>query len=141
MPETGFAGLLGAGLVGLLIGLAAGVLVAVAFHRRSGTSRRELERIREEHERYRAEVDQHFARTSALFRELTERYRDLYEHMATGAQQLCRDQPRQPALDIPDVDLLGEGGSADRTDDTGSAGNRGRRTVDGRDTGNEEEQT
>lgn len=111
MPEAGVPGLIGAGLIGVAIGLVLGALMVVLTHRRTGASQKELERLKEEHERYRAEVNQHFARTSALFRDVTERYRDLYEHMASGAQQLCRDQPQAPALDIPDQGLLGESSS------------------------------
>lgn len=127
MPEAGVAGLLGAGVVGLLIGLAAGAMIVLAIHRRSGTSQEEIERLREEHERYRTEVSQHFARTSALFREVTERYRELYEHMAGGAQRLCRDQPQQPALDIPDKALIGGDEPAPGTEPPSTAGDGGRR--------------
>ena len=108
MPEAGVPGLIGAGLIGVAVGLVFGALILVLMQRRSSASQKELERLKKEHEKYRAEVNQHFARTSALFRDVTERYRDLYEHMAAGARQLCRDQPSAPALDIPDTAVLGK---------------------------------
>jgi len=141
MPEAGVPGLLGAGLIGLVVGLLVGAVIALAIRRRSGTSQKEIERLKEEHERYRAEVDQHFARTSALFGEVTERYRDLYEHMATGAQRLCRDQLQQPALDIPDKGLIGEDESAPGTEAPRAAEESGRRTGGDRPAETEEEQT
>lgn len=108
MPDIPSPELIGIGLIGVVVGTVLGVLVMLVTQRRSGASRREIERLRDEHERYRAEVDRHFAKTSALFRELTERYRDLYDHMATGARQLCRDQAQVRVPEMAEKALPGE---------------------------------
>ena len=38
---------------------------------------------------YRDQVTHHFMRTSELVQEMTQSYRSVYEHLASGAQQLC----------------------------------------------------
>jgi uncharacterized membrane-anchored protein YhcB (DUF1043 family) len=40
-------------------------------------------------ERYRRQVVQHFYGTSDQLRSLTLRYRELFEHLASGARELC----------------------------------------------------
>jgi uncharacterized membrane-anchored protein YhcB (DUF1043 family) len=49
----------------------------------------ELAAAREESERYRRQVVQHFYGTSDQLRSLTLRYRELFEHLASGARELC----------------------------------------------------
>lgn len=55
---------------------------------------------------YRGEVNQHFLKTSLLVSKLTNNYREVYEHLATGAQKLCKEKPGTPKLDLPDTKIL-----------------------------------
>ena len=55
---------------------------------------------------YRGEVNQHFLKTSLLVGKLTNDYREVYEHLATGAQKLCKEKPGTPKLDLPDTKIL-----------------------------------
>ena len=76
-------------VLGLAAGAAIGAGVAALVRGRSGAAG--AAQLKEELDAYRGEVDEHFERTSDLFRDLTEKYRDLYEHLATGAGELCSD--------------------------------------------------
>lgn len=66
---------------------------------------------------YRSEVNQHFLKTSLLVSKLTNDYREVYEHLATGAQKLCKEKPGTPKLDLPDTKILpaAEAGEEERT--------------------------
>ncbi len=55
---------------------------------------------------YRGDVNQHFLKTSLLLGKLTNNYREVYEHLATGAQKLCNENPNTPELDLPDTKIL-----------------------------------
>jgi uncharacterized membrane-anchored protein YhcB (DUF1043 family) len=69
----------------------------------------EVKNLRQESADYRREVDQHFEKTSEMFHDLTIHYRSFYDHLASGAQKLCADQPNTPRLDIPEAPLLALG--------------------------------
>ncbi len=75
-----------------LIGTGLGSIVTYLFMSR-GNSRRhlqlELDRLKENFQEYRDQVTRHFMRTSELVQEMTHSYRSVYEHLASGAQQLC----------------------------------------------------
>ena len=51
----------------------------------------ELDQARSEHQAYRAEVSEHFEKTSDLVASMTASYKAVYDHLAVGAQTLCRD--------------------------------------------------
>jgi len=55
-------------------------------------------------------------RTSELVQEMTQSYRAVYEHLATGAQELCEGEVETPFLDTSNKDLLVENA---RPDDDG----------------------
>jgi len=78
---------------GLLIGLRLGHM------RQARSTRREAEHLtaalrqsQEELRQYQAQVSQHFSQTADLLQTLTADYRAVYEHLATGAQELCNGQ-------------------------------------------------
>lgn len=101
--------LLAAAGVGLLIGLAVGLLA----RGRSGSAERaraeqlegELEQTREELESHRDDVARHFAETSDLFRDVTEQYTRLYAHLASGARSFSVDDV--PAIGDLEKPLIG----------------------------------
>jgi uncharacterized membrane-anchored protein YhcB (DUF1043 family) len=92
-------------------GVLVGILVAQAIGRRrdrhSGL-RTELARVKAEHQAYRNEVYAHFAKTAELFQEMTDTYRSVYEHLATGAGELCEDGQLRAPLDFPEPRPLRE---------------------------------
>ena len=59
----------------------------------------ELNQLTERFTDYRDQVAQHFMRTSELVQEMTHSYRSVYEHLASGAQQLCGEQTETTSLD------------------------------------------
>ncbi|MCV6588239.1 MAG: YhcB family protein [Marinobacterium sp.] len=52
---------------------------------------KELEAANNELNSYRDQVNGHFARTAELVNNLTESYREVHQHLASSAQQLCKD--------------------------------------------------
>src|SRR5690606_38614774 len=50
---------------------------------------KQLEELQNSHNRYREEVSSHFSMTAELVQQMTDSYRDVYQHLATGAQELC----------------------------------------------------
>jgi uncharacterized membrane-anchored protein YhcB (DUF1043 family) len=90
-------------------GVLLGIVVAQAIGRRldrHADLRAELERVKAEHQAYRNEVYSHFAKTAELFQEMTDTYRGVYEHLATGASELCEDGQLRAPLDFPEARLL-----------------------------------
>jgi uncharacterized membrane-anchored protein YhcB (DUF1043 family) len=79
--------------------LAIGVVVGVVLASRisSSPSRvRELEsqirKLKENHTEYRDSVSDHFSMTAELIQHMTESYREVYQHLASGAQDLCSNE-------------------------------------------------
>ena len=50
---------------------------------------KQLDELQSSHARYREEVSSHFSMTAELVQQMTDSYRDVYQHLATGAQELC----------------------------------------------------
>ncbi len=90
----------------LAIGVAAGYFLANAYLDRGRSKlEEELEKARAELAAYRSSVDSHFIKTSQLFNRLTDDYREIYEHLATGAEDLCSQTAKAgaPHLDRPET--------------------------------------
>ncbi|MAO41693.1 MAG: hypothetical protein CMK70_16285 [Pseudohongiella sp.] len=83
------------GIVCLAVGLVAGLLVGKKVQTGSPTRIAELEaqiqELQRSHADYREHVSSHFDTTAELVQQMTESYRDVYQHLATGAQQLCTE--------------------------------------------------
>ena len=76
----------------IAIGVVLGVVVASRYS--SGPMRvRELENqirgLKETQREYKDSVSDHFSLTAELIQHMTESYRDVYQHLASGAQDLC----------------------------------------------------
>lgn len=76
--------------------LAVGIVIGVVLASRMNTSPsrvQELENqirgLKESHVEYRDNVSDHFSMTAELVQHMTESYREVYQHLATGAQDLC----------------------------------------------------
>lgn len=65
-----------------------------------------LETARNELGNYRQDVNRHFLKTSLLFNKLTDDYREVYEHLASGAQNLCSERPGTANLKLPEKGIL-----------------------------------
>jgi len=90
------------GVTGLLLGILVGSIatyLVTARNRRTHQLQQELNQLRERFTDYRDQVTQHFMRTSELVQEMTRSYRDVYEHLASGAQDLCGDSDDRQQLD------------------------------------------
>jgi len=95
MPDDISGGMWGLALAVFVLGVAAGIAVAylwVLRDKRSDVLEQELQKQQSEFEEHLQKVDEHFVRTSELFQEMTENYRAVYEHLATGANDLCSDR-------------------------------------------------
>ncbi len=96
-----------AGLLGLVIGVALGVLVAGRLRGTSGKIQAletELAQLDRQYQAYRQQVTQHFRTTSELVKKMADSYRDVYEHLAGGSQTLCQtnlDKPAEPIAPQP----------------------------------------
>ncbi len=79
--------------------LAAGTVLGVVIAGRLGNSspariselESQLEAMREKHDTYRDSVSDHFGTTAELIQQMTDSYRDVYQHLASGAQDLCTE--------------------------------------------------
>ena len=80
------------GFICLAIGAAAGYFVAgrsSASPTRISELEQQLQDLQRSHARYKEEVSEHFSTTADLVQQMTDSYRDVYQHLASGAQDLC----------------------------------------------------
>lgn len=91
----------------LAAGTAAGYFLALQrFDKQQNKLQDELDSARTELKQHREQVDTHFLKTGLLFNRLTDNYREIYEHLATGAQNLCSTQVTKQQLDQPETRVL-----------------------------------
>jgi len=87
----------------LALGIIVGALAAAYL---SGTPARikELESqvkgLEERHDQYKDDVSDHFNVTADLIQQMTQSYRDVYQHLATGAQDLCSAEVANKLLPV-----------------------------------------
>lgn len=106
------------GIIAFAFGLVVGYVISYYTnpdHTRRQALEQELAQLKEEADQYRGQVSQHFRRTSELVQEMTDSYRNVYEHLATGSQQLCSDPVSTPRLDLPERERLASEAKADAT--------------------------
>ncbi|MEZ5491363.1 MAG: DUF1043 family protein [Gammaproteobacteria bacterium] len=102
--------------------LALGVIIgALSANRLSGTPTRikelegQVKSLEERHDQYKDDVSDHFNVTADLVQQMTQSYRDVYQHLATGAQDLCTSEVANkllPAGADAVFDTAGSGSSA-----------------------------
>ncbi|MCY4264337.1 MAG: DUF1043 family protein [Gammaproteobacteria bacterium] len=83
------------GVGGLALGLIIGILVAGRLNLNPSRVREleaEIRQLKENDSEYRDSVSDHFSMTAELVQHMTESYRDVYQHLASGAQDLCSDE-------------------------------------------------
>jgi hypothetical protein len=104
------------GILSFALGLVLGCIGTYLFlgrYNHTAKLREELSELRERFSDYRDQVNQHFMRTSELVQDMTQSYRAVYEHLATGAQELCEEEVEAPSLDTSNKDLLVENAHPD----------------------------
>lgn len=76
--------------------LAVGAVIGVVIASRMNTSpsrvqelENQIRSLKETHSEYRDNVSDHFSMTSELVHHMTESYKEVYQHLASGAQDLC----------------------------------------------------
>jgi uncharacterized membrane-anchored protein YhcB (DUF1043 family) len=76
--------------------LAVGIVIGVVLASRMNTSpsrvqelENQIRSLKESHGEYRDNVSDHFSMTAELVQHMTQSYREVYQHLATGAQDLC----------------------------------------------------
>ena len=79
--------------------LVVGVVIGVVFSSRSNSSasrvlelENQIRDIKDNHLTYKDNVSEHFSLTADLVQHMTESYRDVYQHLASGAQDLCSNE-------------------------------------------------
>ena len=77
----------------------AGLIIGIGLYRSTSASAdkvRELEKTltseRESNLQYKSNVTQHYSQTASLLTDLTLKYKNIHDHLASGADQLCRDE-------------------------------------------------
>ena len=82
-------------IVCLAIGIVVGVLFA-SYLKSSPSRTKELESqiksLKESHGEYRDSVSDHFSMTAELVQHMTESYKEVYQHLASGPQDLCNTE-------------------------------------------------
>lgn len=99
--------------------LAVGIVIGAVFASRLNTSPsrvQELENqirdLKDNHISYREDVSGHFSMTAELVQHMTESYKEVYQHLATGAQDLCSQEVASKLLPASS-DAVFESNSAD----------------------------
>ncbi|MCW5891072.1 MAG: DUF1043 family protein [bacterium] len=80
------------GIVLVALGIGLGISIGRRGDARSRALEAELAQVREDRARYQEQVAQHFGRTATLFRDLTQQYGTLWQHLASGARDLCPER-------------------------------------------------
>lgn len=105
--ETGWV--LAIGLAILAIGVIVGIVIGyfgLGDRRRSQELQNELDTLQQEFDLYKDKVSRHFLQTSELVQKMTSSYREVYEHLASGSEELCSTPVDNPQLDFPDRPTL-----------------------------------
>jgi uncharacterized membrane-anchored protein YhcB (DUF1043 family) len=101
------------GILSFSLGTILGCIGAYLFfgrHSQTARLQEELRELRKRFSDYREQVSAHFMRTSDLVQEMTRSYRAVYEHLASGARELCEDELDTHGMDAPEeAGLLAEG--------------------------------
>jgi uncharacterized membrane-anchored protein YhcB (DUF1043 family) len=99
------------GIACLAVGSALGFLLAKKTNTSSPAKISELEQqlleLQRVHARYKEEVSEHFSTTADLVQQMTDSYKDIYQHLATGAQDLCSGEVANKLLPTSPQSMFG----------------------------------
>ena len=79
---------IGAFAVGIILGLVIATRLNVSPSKIKDLEN-QIRQLKDTHAEYRDSVSDHFGMTAELVQHMTESYRDVYQHLASGAQDLC----------------------------------------------------
>jgi uncharacterized membrane-anchored protein YhcB (DUF1043 family) len=105
--ETGWV--LAFGFAILAIGVIVGIVIGyfgLGDSRKSQELQNKLDALQQEFDEYKDKVSKHFMQTSELVQKMTSSYREVYEHLASGSEELCSAPVVNPQLDFPDRPTL-----------------------------------
>ena len=92
MFDTGFL------IMAMIVAGLLGVVLGRLSKRFLGSDKAQLDALNQalaqseaDQQEYRQQVAGHFTQTAMLLNDLTERYKDVHQHLASGADALCRD--------------------------------------------------
>ncbi len=98
--------------IGVLVGIFASSSMNTTSPARITALEDQVQDMKSQHEKYKDNVGQHFSMTAELVQQMTESYRDVYQHLATGAQELCsRDVASKLLPASEDNSVFGSAGS------------------------------
>jgi uncharacterized membrane-anchored protein YhcB (DUF1043 family) len=94
-----------------------GLLIGIGLYRNVGGAENKVRELSQaladaeaKNKQYQQHVADHFSQSALMLNDLTEKYKDIHQHLALGADQLCRDENGQSLL--LDSVLSGEGASS-----------------------------
>jgi uncharacterized protein len=102
------------GIGSLAIGICVGVIAASRLRNTNPARITALEEslleLQTQHQKYRENVGEHFSMTAELIQHMTESYRDVYQHLASGAQDLCSGEIANKLLPASEDRVFGSAG-------------------------------
>ena len=87
-------------LVALLAGLGIGFWIG---RLQQGSTEERLSEVEKDFDAYKARVTEHFSQSAAHFNSIGQQYRELYEHMANGSKNLCREDASERKFPAPEM--------------------------------------
>lgn len=100
----------------LAVGIAIGFVLAgrtISNPQKVSDLEQQLQELQSSHARYKEEVSEHFSMTAELVQQMTDSYKDVYQHLATGAQELCSGEVASKLLPASSDGVFGLALSAD----------------------------
>jgi len=104
----------------LIVGIAIGYLVAGRINttpNKVTELEQKLQDLQRNHAHYRDEVSDHFNTTAELVQQMTDSYKDVYQHLASGAQDLCSTDVASKLLPTSNDGVFGAVAHDDEDDD------------------------
>lgn len=96
----------------LAVGIAIGFVLAgrtTSNPEKISDLEQQLQELQRSHAHYREEVSEHFSTTAELVQQMTDSYKDVYQHLATGAQELCSGEVASKLLPASSEGVFGHG--------------------------------
>ena len=75
----------------------------------------QIRQLKDTHSEYRDSVSDHFSMTAELVQHMTESYRDVYQHLASGAQDLCSGEVASKLLPAESDAVFDTGNAAEES--------------------------
>lgn len=122
------------GITCLAVGLAAGLLLARIIKGDNPARVNELENrlqdLQRDQAEYRDQVSEHFNTTAELVHHMTESYRDVYQHLASGAQNLCTEDVASKLLPAGEQKMFASDEESSNDDDMTNSEAKGNDSIE-----------